>query len=204
MSTGLKLVEHDLNDLGANIRLLDQSAPDEIYNLAAQSFVGTSFDQPILTAQTTGLGAINMLEAIRITRSQPKFYQASTSEMFGLVQEVPQTEDTPFYPRSPYGCAKVYAHQMTVNYRESYNFFAALGILFNHESPLRGPEFVTRKITTGLAKVKLGKSTHIELGNLNAKRDWGYAADYVDGMWRMLQYRVPDTFVLATGKTATV
>ena len=153
---GLKLVEHDLNDLGANIRLLDQSAPDEIYNLAAQSFVGTSFDQPILTAQTTGLGAINMLEAIRITRSQPKFYQASTSEMFGLVQEVPQTEDTPFYPRSPYGCAKVYAHQMTVNYRESYNFFAALGILFNHESPLRGPEFVTRKITTGLAKVKLG------------------------------------------------
>ncbi|MFN2122895.1 MAG: GDP-mannose 4,6-dehydratase, partial [Candidatus Promineifilaceae bacterium] len=180
----LHLVEYDLTDLGANIRLLERAQPDEVYNLAAQSFVAVSFDQPITTAQITGLGPVNLLEAIRIVNPKICFYQASTSEMFGLVQEVPQSEKTPLYPRSPYGCAKVYAHWMTINYRESFDIFGASGILFNHESPLRGLEFVTRKITDGLARVKLGMQSHIELGNLDAKRDWGHAKDYVDGMWR--------------------
>jgi GDPmannose 4,6-dehydratase len=200
----LHLVEYDLTDLGANIRLLERAQPDEVYNLAAQSFVAVSFDQPITTAQITGLGPVNLLEAIRIVNPKIRFYQASTSEMFGLVQEVPQSEKTPLYPRSPYGCAKVYAHWMTINYRESFDIFGASGILFNHESPLRGLEFVTRKITDGLARVKLGMHSHIELGNLDAKRDWGYAKDYVDGMWRMLQAERPDTYVLATGRTERV
>lgn len=198
------LVEYDLNDLSSNIRLLDKVEPYEVYNLAAQSFVGVSFDQPILTAETTGIGAINLLEAIRIVDPKIRFYQASTSEMFGLVQEIPQSETTTLYPRSPYGCAKVYAHHMTINYRESFGIFGSSGILFNHESPLRGLEFVTRKITDGLARVKLGKQSHIELGNLEAKRDWGFAKDYVDGMWRMLQMEKPDVYVLATGRTETV
>jgi GDPmannose 4,6-dehydratase len=200
----LNLVEFDLTDLGSSIRLLENVKPDEIYNLAAQSFVAVSFDQPITTAQITGLGAVNLLEAIRIVNPNIRFYQASTSEMFGEVQEVPQSEKTPFYPRSPYGIAKLYAHWMTINYRESYDIFTTSGILFNHESPLRGLEFVTRKITDGLARVRLGKQAHIDLGNLDAKRDWGYAKDYVDGMWRMLQAEKPDTYVLATGRTETV
>ncbi len=200
----LHLVEYDLTDLGSSIRLIEKSKPDEVYNLAAQSFVAVSFDQPIATAQITGLGAVNLLEAIRIINPKIRFYQASTSEMFGEVQEVPQSEKTPHYPRSPYGVAKVYAHWMTINYRESYDIFGASGILFNHESPLRGMEFVTRKITDGLARVVMGKQSCIELGNLNAKRDWGYAKDYVDGMWRMLQADKPDVFVLATGRTESV
>ena len=200
----LHLVEYDLTDLGSNIRLLEKAKPDEVYNLAAQSFVAVSFDQPLTTAKITGLGVVCLLEAIRIVNPKIKFYQASTSEMFGKVQEVPQAEETPFHPRSPYGVAKVYAHWMTINYRESYDIFGSSGILFNHESPLRGLEFVTRKITDGLARVKLGKQAFIELGNLNAKRDWGYAKDYTEGMWRMLQADAPDTFVLATGRTESV
>ena len=200
----LHLVEYDLTDLASNIRLLEKAKPDEFYNLAGQSFVAVSFDQPITTAQITGLGPVNVLEAIRIVNPKIRFYQASTSEMFGHVQEIPQSEKTPFYPRSPYGVAKLYAHWMTINYRESYDIFGTSGILFNHESPLRGLEFVTRKITNGIAGVKLGKLDHIELGNLDAKRDWGYAKDYVDGMWRMLQVDIPDTFVLATGRTERV
>ncbi len=202
--TRLHLMEYDLTDLGSNVRLLNKIQPDEVYNLAAQSFVAVSFDQPITTAQITGLGAVNLLEAIRIVNPNIRFYQASTSEMFGEVQEVPQSEKTPFYPRSPYGVAKLYAHWMTINYRESYDIFGTSGILFNHESPLRGLEFVTRKITDGLVRVKLGKQSHIELGNLDAKRDWGFAKDYVEGMWRMLQADTPDTYVLATGRTETV
>ena len=178
--------------------------PDEVYNLAAQSFVAVSFEQPLATANITGLGAVHLLEAIRIVNPKIRFYQASTSEMFGKVQAVPQAEDTPFYPRSPYGVAKLYAHWMTVNYRESYDLFAASGILFNHESPLRGREFVTRKITDAVAKILHGKLDVLELGNLDARRDWGYARDYVDGMWRMLQTNKPDTFVLATNRTETV
>lgn len=200
----LHLAEYDLTDLSNGIRLIEQIQPDEIYNLAAQSFVGVSFSQPITTAEITGLGPVNLLEAIRIVNPAIRFYQASTSEMFGKVQSIPQTEVTPFYPRSPYGIAKLYAHWMTINYRESYNIFGASGILFNHESPLRGLEFVTRKITDGIAKIKLGKLTHLELGNLDAKRDWGYAKDYVEGMWRMLQVDQPDTFVLATQRTEAV
>ncbi|OWV29178.1 GDP-mannose 4,6-dehydratase [Halomonas campaniensis] len=200
----LHLVEYDLTDLSSSIRLVQQCKPSEIYNLAAQSFVGVSFDQPITTAEITGLGAVNLLEAIRIVDTSIRFYQASTSEMFGKVQQVPQTEVTPFYPRSPYGVAKLYAHWMTINYRESYNIFATSGILFNHESPLRGREFVTRKITDGVARIKLGKQTHLALGNLDAKRDWGYAKEYVEGMWRMLQADTPDTYVLATNRTETV
>ena len=200
----LHLVEYDLTDLGSTMRLIESAEPDEVYNLAAQSFVAVSFDQPITTGKITGLGAVHLLEAIRIINPKIRFYQASTSEMFGNAPEVPQKESTPFYPRSPYGAAKVYAHWMTINYRESYDMFAASGILFNHESPLRGLEFVTRKITDGLARVKLGKQSHIELGNLDAKRDWGYAEDYVDGMWRMLQADCSDTFVLATGRTERV
>jgi GDPmannose 4,6-dehydratase len=200
----LQLVEHDLTDLGASIALLQRAAPDEIYNLAAQSFVGVSFEQPTTTAQITGLGALNLLEAVRLVNPRIRFYQASTSEMFGKVQAVPQNESTPFYPRSPYGVAKLYAHWMTVNYRESYGIFGTSGILFNHESPLRGREFVTRKITDSVARIVQGKLDVLELGNLDAKRDWGYAREYVDGMWRMLQADVPDTFVLATGRTETV
>lgn len=200
----LNLVEYDLTDLSASIRLLQHTGATEVYNLAAQSFVGISFDQPITTAEITGIGPVNLLEAIRIVDPTIRFYQASTSEMFGKVQAVPQVESTPFYPRSPYGAAKLYAHWMTINYRESYGIFGSSGILFNHESPLRGREFVTRKISDGVAKIKLGKLDCLSLGNLDAKRDWGFAKDYVEGMWRMLQADEPDTFVLATNRTETV
>jgi GDPmannose 4,6-dehydratase len=200
----LHLVEYDLTDLGASIALVQKAQPDEIYNLAAQSFVGVSFEQPSTTAQITGIGALNLLEAIRLVNLKIRFYQASTSEMFGKVQSIPQVEETPFYPRSPYGVAKLYAHWMTVNYRESYGIFGSSGILFNHESPLRGREFVTRKITDSVAKIKLGKLDVLELGNLDAKRDWGFAKEYVEGMWRILQADEPDTFVLATNRTETV
>jgi GDPmannose 4,6-dehydratase len=200
----LRLVDFDLTDPGAAIRLLERSEAGEVYNLAAQSFVGVSFDQPVTTAEITGIGAVNLLEAIRIVNPATRFYQASTSEMFGMVQEVPQNEMTPFYPRSPYGVAKLYAHWMTVNYRESYDIYGCSGILFNHESPLRGREFVTRKITDAVAKIELGKLDVLQLGNLDAKRDWGYAGDYVDGMWRMLQQESPDTYVLATNRTQSV
>ena len=200
----LHLIEYDLTDLSSSIRLLQTTGATEVYNLAAQSFVGVSFEQPITTAEITGIGPVNLLEAIRIVNPAIRFYQASTSEMFGKVQAIPQIESTPFYPRSPYGVAKLYAHWMTVNYRESYNIFASSGILFNHESPLRGREFVTRKITDSMAKIKLGKLDVLELGNLDAKRDWGFAKDYVEGMWRMLQADKPDTYVLATNRTETV
>jgi GDPmannose 4,6-dehydratase len=200
----LHLIEYDLTDLSAGIRLLERTEATEVYNLAAQSFVGVSFEQPITTAEITGLGALHLLEAIRIVNPKIRFYQASTSEMFGKVQAIPQTEATSFYPRSPYGVAKLYAHWMTVNYRESYGIFASSGILFNHESPLRGREFVTRKITDTVAKIKLGQCSILELGNLDAKRDWGFAREYVDGMWRMLQVDSPDTFVLATHRAETV
>ena len=200
----LHLVEYDLTDLASNIRLVTKSGATEIYNLAAQSFVGVSFDQPITTAEITGIGAVNLLEAIRIVNPAIRFYQASTSEMFGKVQAIPQSESTPFYPRSPYGVAKLYAHWMTINYRESYGIFGSSGILFNHESPLRGREFVTRKITDSMAKIRLGMLDVLELGNMDAKRDWGYAKEYVDGMWRMLQADKPDTYVLATNRTETV
>ncbi|NVM91804.1 GDPmannose 4,6-dehydratase [Variovorax sp. SG517] len=200
----LHLVEYDLTDLGSSLTLVRDAEPDEIYNLAAQSFVGVSFNQPAATAQITGIGALHLLEAIRLVNPKIRFYQASTSEMFGKVQAIPQIEDTPFYPRSPYGVAKLYAHWMTVNYRESYGIFGSSGILFNHESPLRGREFVTRKITDSVAKIKLGQLDVLELGNLDAKRDWGFAKEYVEGMWRMLQADEPDTFVLATNRTETV
>lgn len=200
----LHLVEYDLTDLASSIRLLQQSGATEVYNLAAQSFVGVSFDQPLATAAITGLGPVHLLEAIRIVNPSIRFYQASTSEMFGQVQAIPQIESTPFYPRSPYGVAKLYAHWMTINYRESYNIFGTSGILFNHESPLRGQEFVTRKITDSIAKIKLGQLDVLELGNMDAKRDWGFAKDYVEGMWRMLQHHTPDTYVLATNRTETV
>jgi GDPmannose 4,6-dehydratase len=198
------LVEFDLTDLGSCISLINKVQPDEIYNLAAQSFVGVSFDQPTTTAAITGQGALNLLEAIRLINTKIKFYQASTSEMFGKVQAIPQIESTPFYPRSPYGVAKLYAHWMTINYRESYDIFASSGILFNHESPLRGREFVTRKISDSVAKIKLGRLECLDLGNIDAKRDWGYAQEYVEGMWRMMQADEPDTFVLATNRTETV
>ncbi|NHZ38634.1 MULTISPECIES: GDP-mannose 4,6-dehydratase [Massilia] len=200
----LRLVEYDLTDLSSSIRLIQSAEPDEVYNLAAQSFVGVSFEQPVATASITGLGAVHLLEAIRIVNPKARFYQASTSEMFGKVQAIPQVEDTPFYPRSPYGVAKLYAHWMTVNYRESYGIFGSSGILFNHESPLRGREFVTRKITDSVAKIVLNKLDVLELGNLDAKRDWGYAKEYVEGMWRILQAEQPDTFILATNRTETV
>lgn len=200
----LHLVEYDLTDLSASIRLLQTTEATEVYNLAAQSFVGVSFEQPVTTAEITGVGAVNLLEAIRIVNPKVRFYQASTSEMFGKVQAIPQVETTPFYPRSPYGVAKLYAHWMTINYRESYDIFGTSGILFNHESPLRGREFVTRKITDSVAKIQMGKLDVLELGNLDAKRDWGFAKEYVEGMWRMLQVDEPDTFVLATNRTETV
>ena len=200
----LHLVEYDLTDQASAIHMINRIQPDEIYNLAAQSFVGVSFEQPLATAHITGLGAAHLLEAIRIINPKIRFYQASTSEMFGKVQAIPQKEDTPFYPRSPYGVAKLYAHWLTINYRESYDIFGSSGILFNHESPLRGREFVTRKITDSVAKIKLGKLDCLELGNLDAKRDWGFAKDYVEGMYLMLQAEQPDTFVLATNRTETV
>lgn len=200
----LNLVEYDLTDLSSSIRLLQSTGATEVYNLAAQSFVGVSFDQPVTTAEITGIGPLNLLEAIRIVNPAIRFYQASTSEMFGKVQAIPQIESTPFYPRSPYGVAKLYAHWITVNYRESYGIFGSSGILFNHESPLRGREFVTRKITDSVAKINLGKLDCLELGNLDAKRDWGFAKEYVEGMWRMLQADQPDTYVLATNRTETV
>lgn len=200
----LHLIEYDLTDQANTIRMVMDIMPDEIYNLAAQSFVGVSFEQPLATAHITGLGCVHLLEAIRIVNPKIRFYQASTSEMFGEVQEIPQKESTPFYPRSPYGVAKLYAHWMVINYRESYNIFGCSGILFNHESPLRGKEFVTRKITDSVAKIKLGLLECMELGNMDAKRDWGFAKDYVEGMYLMLQADKPDTYLLATNRTETV
>ena len=200
----LTLVSGDLLDEGSLISVLSEHRPDEIYNLAAQSFVQTSFGQPVLTGETTALGVTRMLEAIRITNPDVRFYQASSSEMFGKVVEVPQRETTPLYPRSPYGVAKVYGHWITVNYRESYDLHASSGILFNHESPRRGLEFVTRKVTNGVARIKLGLQDTLALGNLDAQRDWGYAADYVEAMWRMLQADTPDDYVIATGETHSV
>ena len=198
------LVEFELTDPFNILSAVNEIRPEEIYNLAAQSFVGVSFKEPFHTASATGIGALNILEAIKTVDKSIKFYQASTSEMFGKVQAVPQNETTPFYPRSPYGVAKLYAHFITVNYQESYDIFASSGILFNHESPLRGLEFVTRKITNTAAKIALKKAKTLELGNLDAKRDWGYAKEYVEGMHAMLQAKTPDTFVLATGVTTTV
>lgn len=203
-SPNLNLIEYDLTDPGASIRVIEKTEIEEVYNLAAQSFVGVSFDQPSTTTQISGLGALHLLEAIRIVNNKIKYYQASTSEMFGKVQSIPQTEETAFYPRSPYAVAKLYAHWMTINYREAYDIFATSGILFNHESPLRGREFVTRKISDSVAKIKLGKIPYFEMGNIDAKRDWGYAREYVEGMYLMMQAKKPDTYVLATGRTETV
>ena len=198
------LMDGDITDLSSMIRIVEQSKAQEIYNLAAQSFVGTSWSQPLLTGAVTGLGAVNVLEAMRIVNPKARFYQASTSEMFGLIREPVQSETTPFYPRSPYGCAKLYAHWMTINHRESFGLHASSGILFNHESPLRGIEFVTRKVTDAAARIKLGKQTELKLGNIDAQRDWGFAGDYVEVMWLMLQQDQGDDFVVATGRTATV
>jgi GDPmannose 4,6-dehydratase len=198
------LMEGDLTDLSSLTRLLAAIGADEVYNLGAQSFVATSWMQPVLTGMTTGIGAVNLLEAIRLTNPAIRFYQASSSEMFGKIQEPIQSERTPFYPRSPYAVAKLYAHWMTVNYRESFNTFACSGILFNHESPLRGIEFVTRKISDGVARIKLGLQSELRLGNLEARRDWGYAADYVEAMWMMLQQEKADDYVVATGRCTSV
>lgn len=198
------LVEGDLTDLSSLLRALSHFKVDEVYNLGAQSFVATSWMQPILTGSVTGLGAVHMLEAIRLTNPEIRFYQASTSEMFGKIRQPIQSETTPFYPRSPYGVAKLYAHWMTINYRESFNMYACSGILFNHESPLRGIEFVTRKITDGVARIKLGLQKELRLGNLEAKRDWGFAGDYVRAMWLMLQQHVAEDFVVATGRNISV
>ena len=200
----LEVVEYDLTDLSSAIRLLENTQATEVYNLAAQSFVGVSFDQPLATTEISGVGALNLLEAIRIVNPAIRYYQASTSEMFGKVQSIPQNEQTPFYPRSPYAVAKLYAHWMTINYRESYGIFGTSGILFNHESPLRGREFVTRKITDAVARIALGTQNVLELGNIDARRDWGFAREYVDAMWRMLQADEPDTFVVSTGRTESV
>ena len=200
----IQLHSGDLMDPLSLIEALRAHEPDEVYNLAAQSFVPTSFEQPVLTGETTALGVTRMLDAIRIVNPAIRFYQASSSEMFGKVREVPQTETTPFHPRSPYGVAKVYAHWITVNYRESYGLHASSGILFNHESPRRGLEFLPRKISHGVAQIALGQADELRLGNLEAKRDWGYAGDYVDAMWRMLQLDEPDDFVICTGETRTV
>ena len=201
----VELLEGDLTDVTSIIRAVEEAKPDEFYNLGAQSFVGTSWKQPQLTAQSTGLGALNCLEAIRIVNSKIKFYQASTSEMFGGMPEYPlQSEATPFHPRSPYGVAKLFAHWSTINYRESHNIFGCCGILFNHESPLRGIEFVTRKVTDAVARIKLGVQKELHLGNIDAKRDWGFAGDYVEAMWLMLQQEEPDVYVVATGRTTTV
>ncbi|WP_303996445.1 GDP-mannose 4,6-dehydratase [Megamonas hypermegale] len=200
----VEYIEGDLTDVSSLIRAVNIAKPDEFYNLGAQSFVGTSWKQPILTAQSTGLGVLNCLEAIRLSNSDIKFYQASTSEMFGLIQEPIQSEKTPFHPRSPYGVAKLFGHWMTINYRESFNIFGCCGILFNHESPLRGIEFVTRKVTDAVARIKLGCQKDLHLGNIDAKRDWGFAGDYVEAMWKMLQQDKPDDYVVATGRTTTV
>jgi len=200
----ITLVDGNLTDLSSLIRLVQAHAPDEVYNLAAQSFVGASWQQPIVTGNVTGLGAVNMLEAVRIARPQARFYQASSSEMFGAAPALLQDEHTAFYPRSPYAAAKLYAHWMTVNYRESFGLHASCGILFNHESPLRGIEFVTRRITDGVARIKLGLAGELVLGNLDVYRDWGHARDYVRAMWLMLQQDVPDDYVAATGRTASV
>ncbi len=200
----LMLVELDITDLANTISLVEKCRPDEIYNLAAQSFVAASFEQPIATSHVNSIGVVNLLEAIRIVNPTTRFYQASTSEMFGKVSSVPQNESTAFYPRSPYGISKLFSHWMTVNYRESHQLFACSGILFNHESPLRGIEFVTRKISAAVARIHAGQPVCLELGNLDAKRDWGYARDYVAGMWLMLQADRPDDYVLATGRTTSV
>ena len=200
----LELVPGDLLDEVSMIHIMRDHKPDEVYNLAAQSFVQTSFGQPVLTGETTALGVTRLLDAIRLTDHDVRFYQASSSEMFGKVVEVPQRESTPFYPRSPYGVAKLYGHWITVNYRESYDMHASSGILFNHESPRRGLEFVTRKIANGVARIKLGLDTEIRLGNLDAQRDWGFAGDYVDAMWRMLQQNEPGDFVISTDETHSV
>ena len=200
----VQLLDGDLTDLSSLIRGMEKSKASEVYNLGAQSFVGTSWGQPILTANVTGVGALNVLEAVRLVNPEARFYQASTSEMYGLIQEAQQSESTPFYPRSPYAAAKLYAHWMTVNYRESFGLHASSGILFNHESPLRGIEFVTRKVTDAVARIKHGQQKELRLGNIDAKRDWGYAADYVQAMWLMLQQDKPDDFVIATGYTTTV
>ena len=200
----VKLVDGDLTDATSLIRAVQKSEADEVYNLGAQSFVGSSWAQPLLTANVTGLGVANMLEAIRIVNPKARFYQASTSELFGLIQEPVQSEKTPFYPRSPYGVAKLYGHWMTVNYRESFGLHASSGILFNHESPLRGIEFVTRKVTDAVARIKQGRQKDLRLGNIDSKRDWGFAGDYVEAMWLMLQQDKPDDYVVATGKTTTV
>jgi len=201
---GVQLIDGDLTDISALSRALDRCRPDEVYNLGAQSFVATSWHQPLLTANVTGVGAVHLLEAIRIFNPKIRFYQASTSEMFGLVQAEHQDEATPFYPRSPYGVAKLFAHWTTVNYRESFGIHASSGVLFNHESPLRGIEFVTRKVTDGVARIKLGQRRELRLGNIDAQRDWGYAGDYVEAMWLMLQQDAPDDYVIATGVTTTV
>ncbi len=200
----IEIVQGDLLDQVSLIHLLEEHRPDEVYNLAAQSFVPTSFSQPVLTGEVTALGVTRMLDAIRIVDKHIHFYQASSSEMFGKVQEVPQTEKTPFYPRSPYGAAKVYGHWITVNYRESYDLFACSGILFNHESPRRGLEFLPRKVSQGVARIRAGLQTKLHLGNLESRREWGYAPDYVRGMWLMLQQDHPDDYVLATGETHSV
>jgi GDP-mannose 4,6-dehydratase len=200
----VNLINGDMTDLSSLIRAMGQSGAQEVYNLGAQSFVATSWEQPILTAQVTGVSVANMLEAVRAVNSSARFYQASTSEMFGLIQADSQDEKTPFYPRSPYGVAKLYGHWLTVNYRESFGMHASSGILFNHESPLRGIEFVTRKVTDAAARIKQGKQKELRLGNIDARRDWGYAGDYVEAMWLMLQQETPDDYVIATGRTTTV
>ena len=200
----ITFLQADLLDQASLTKALEEAGPDEIYNLAAQSFVPTSWSQPVLTGQITGLGVTRMLEAVRQVAPKARFYQASSSEMFGKVREVPQTEMTPFHPRSPYAVAKTYGHHITVNYRESYGLFTASGILFNHESPRRGMEFVTRKITDGVARIKLGLADELRLGNLDSQRDWGYAGDHVRAMWLMMQHDTPDNFVIATGKTHSI
>jgi GDPmannose 4,6-dehydratase len=200
----LRMLDGNLTDLSSLIRIMQEVQPDEVYNLAAQSFVKSSWNQPILTGQVTGIGTTNMLEAVRIAAPEARFYQASSSEMFGLVQQSPQTEKTPFYPRSPYAVAKLYGHWSTVNYRESFGLHASSGILFNHESPLRGIEFVTRKVTDAAARIKLGLTNSLQLGNIEAQRDWGHARDYVRAMWLMLQQDTPDDYVVATGRTTSV
>lgn len=200
----IMIIQGDLHDQSSLVDLIERYRPDEVYNLAAQSFVPTSWNQPVLTGEVTALGVTRLLEAIRLVNPQTRFYQASSSEMFGKVRQVPQTEETPFYPRSPYGVAKVYAHWITVNYRESYDLYAVSGILFNHESPRRGLEFVTRKISHGVARIKLGLAKELRLGNLESRRDWGFAADYVEAMWLMLQRGAPQDFVIGTGETHSV
>lgn len=200
----ITIIQGDLHDQSSLVDIIERYRPDEVYNLAAQSFVPTSWSQPVLTGEVTALGVTRLLEAIRLVNPETRFYQASSSEMFGKVQEVPQTEQTPFYPRSPYGVAKVYAHWITVNYRESYGIFAVSGILFNHESPRRGLEFVSRKVSHGVARIKLGLAHELRLGNLDARRDWGFAGDYVEAMWMMLQNDQPEDYVVGTGKTHAV